>query len=159
MHNGTDSLLAVDLGLKTGLALYRQDGRLSWYRSKNYGSIGRLKRDVHNILGSISSLRYIILEGDKSLSAVWEQEAARRNMYTRNITAEQWRRRLLYEREQKSGPDAKINADHLARKVIKWSNLSGSTSLRHDAAEAIMIGLWAVIERGWLQEVPPEIRR
>lgn len=28
------ALLAVDLGVKTGLALYGQDGRLLWYRSQ-----------------------------------------------------------------------------------------------------------------------------
>ncbi len=158
MHNVTDLLLAVDLGLKTGLALYGQNGRLCWYRSRNYGSTSRLKRDVINILGSIPALSFIILEGDKALSALWEREAVRRNIETRNITAEQWRKNLLYDREQRSGQEAKMNADHLARKVIKWSRLSGPTSLRHDAAEAILIGLWAVMELGWLKKLPGELR-
>ena len=44
------SLLAVDLGLKTGLALYGEDGKLRWYRSKNFGTTARLKRAVYSLL-------------------------------------------------------------------------------------------------------------
>jgi hypothetical protein len=36
------SLLAMDLGLRTGLALYVQDGRLMWYRSQHYGTRARV---------------------------------------------------------------------------------------------------------------------
>jgi hypothetical protein len=152
------SLLAVDLGLKSGLALYGRDGMLRWYRSKNYGSTSRLRRDIPNLLDNIRDLRYIVVEGDRTLAGIWTQEASRRNIEIRNINAETWRRKLLYGREQKTGPVAKLNADHLARKIIKWSDLPGPTSLRHDAAEAIMIGLWAVVDFGWLTSVPEEIR-
>jgi hypothetical protein len=31
-------LLAIDIGVKTGLALYGHDGRLLWYRSQNFGT-------------------------------------------------------------------------------------------------------------------------
>jgi hypothetical protein len=159
MNIQRDSLLAVDLGLKTGLALYGSDGRLGWYRSKNYGTTARLKRDVHNMLVSIPSLKHIVVEGDRGLAAIWEQEAVRHNIFTRQIHAEQWRQKLLYAREQKSGPEAKRNAEYFARKIIKWSGMAGPTSLRHDAAEAIMIGLWAVLELGWLKAVPGELKR
>ncbi|MEN9933480.1 MAG: hypothetical protein RLZZ387_59, partial [Chloroflexota bacterium] len=30
------TLLAVDVGLRAGLALFDQDGRLRWYRSHNF---------------------------------------------------------------------------------------------------------------------------
>ena len=33
------------------------------------------------------------------------------------------------------------------------------TALRHDTAEAILLGLWAVVELGWLERIPPEVRR
>ena len=159
MNKPMNSLLAVDLGLKTGLALYGQDGRLCWYRSKNYGTAARLKRDVNNMLGSITALTYLVVEGDRGLADIWEREAVRRNIPAQQIHAEQWRQKLLYAREQKSGSQAKLNADYLARKIIKWSGMPGPTSLRHDVAEAIMIGLWAVVERGWLNAVPDELRR
>lgn len=153
------SLLAVDLGLKTGLALYEHDGRLSWYRSKNYGSTQRLRKDIKNMISSIPGLSYIVVEGDRRLAEYWEREAVRFGIPVRNINAEHWRKTLLYQREQKSGFQAKLHADMIARKVICWSRLKGSTSLRHDAAEAIMIGLWAVIDQGWLPSVPAELRQ
>ena len=43
-------LLAVDLGLRTGFALYGRDGRLVSYRSQNLGSKARLKRAAGSLL-------------------------------------------------------------------------------------------------------------
>jgi len=48
-------------------------------------------------------------------------------------------------------------ADGIARRVVEWSETSRPTSLRHDAAEAILIGLWGVIDVGWLTAVPPAL--
>jgi hypothetical protein len=31
--------------------------------------------------------------------------------------------------------------------------------LRHDTAEAILIGLWGVLEVGWLERLPDDLRR
>ncbi len=98
-------LLAVDLGVKTGLALYGQDGRLLWYRSQNFGTAERLRR------------------------------------------------------EQRSGVQAKESATDLARRVIIWSGARRPTSLRDDAAEAILIGLWGTLEVGWLGHLPAAVRR
>ena len=153
------SLLSVDLGIRTGLALYRQDGRLCWYRSKNYGSAARLKRDIHNLLDSISDLLLMVLEGGGTLVTPWEREAVRRNVPVKLVQAEQWRKRFLYPREQLTGLKAKQYADGIARKIIMWSGLPRPTSLRHDAAEAVLTGMWAVMDAGWLKELPHEIRR
>ena len=69
------ALLAVDLGVRGGVACYGDDGRLRWYRSQNFGGAPR------------------------------------------------------------------------------------PTSLRHDAADAIMIGLWGVLSAGWLRRLPDLLRR
>ena len=61
---------------------------------------------------------------------------------------------LLLPRKQLNRKVAKDEADILARKMIAWSGLKRPTSLRHDAAEAILIGLWGVLELGWLDENP-----
>jgi hypothetical protein len=153
------SLLSVDLGIKTGLALYGQDGRLCWYRSQNYGSIQRLKRDIHNLLESIPDLLLLVLEGGGTLVTPWEREAVRRNVPVKMVQAEQWRPKFLYLREQLTGLKAKQYADGIAHKIIAWSGLPRPTSLRHDAAEAVLIGMWAVIDAGWLKELPHEIKR
>lgn len=152
-------LLAVDLGLRSGLALYGRNGRLRWYRSQNFGNQARLKRAVPSVLNGAGPLAWLVLEGGGPVADVWEREAARRALPVLRVAAEQWRERLLYAREQRSGPQAKDAADGLARKVIDWSGAPRPTSLRHDAAEAILLGLWALLEAGWLEAVPAEVRR
>ncbi|WP_267145177.1 hypothetical protein [Myxococcus qinghaiensis] len=151
-------LLAVDLGLRSGLALYGRDGRLRTYRSQNFGSQSRLKRAVPAVLADIGPLAFLVLEGGGPVADVWEREAARRALPVLRVSAEDWRERLLYAREQRSGGQAKDAADGLARKVIAWSHAPRPTSLRHDAAEAILLGLWGVLEVGWLAQVPAEVR-
>jgi len=152
-------LLAVDLGLRTGLALYGQDGRLVWYRSQHFGTAATLRRRVRGLLSEWPDLTWLVLEGGGRLAEIWEREAQRYAIDVKRISAEVWRKQLLYPREQRSGLQAKQNADELARRVIEWSGASRPTSLRHDAAEAILVGLWGVLDRGWLQHLPNDLRR
>ncbi|MFH1747040.1 MAG: hypothetical protein ABIG44_08345 [Planctomycetota bacterium] len=153
------TLLAVDLGVKTGLALYARDGRLKWYRSRNYGNAPRLRRGVQGLLGELDDLSAVVLEGGGTLADIWQHEAERRNIATRRISAEVWRSTLLHPREQRTSVRAKQTAADLARRVIEWSQARRPTSLRHDAAEAILIGLWGVLELGWLSQLPQALRR
>jgi hypothetical protein len=153
------ALLAVDLGLRTGLALFGGDGRLQWYRSQNFGTAARLRRGVYHLLSVHSDVNWLVLEGGGNLAEIWEREAKRRGIPALRIGAERWRQRLLYDREQRSGSAAKHYADALARSIVDWSGASRPTSLRHDAAEAILVGLWGVLEVGWLEQVPPSVRR
>jgi hypothetical protein len=151
-------LLAVDLGVRTGLALYGQDGRLRWYRSQNFGTATRLRRGVHTLLGEIPHLLWLVLEGGGPLAEIWQRAAERRRILVRQISAEVWRRQFLYARQQRSGAIAKDAAGAVARDVIVWSQVRRPTSLRDDAAEAILIGLWGVLDVGWLAHVPAGIR-
>jgi hypothetical protein len=153
------SLLAADPGLRTGLALYGQNGKLLWYRSKNFGSRERLRRGVPGVLAEIPELAWLVLEGDRSLAHIWERETKGRTVSVHRVSAEEWRGGLLYPREQSSGPRAKQSADVLARKIIEWAGAPRPTSLRHNAAEAIVIGLWGVLEVGWLKRIPSEVRK
>ena len=152
-------LLAVDLGLRAGLARYGADGRLRWYRSRNFGTHSRLKRAVPAVLHAAAPLAWLVVEGGGAIAEVWEREAARRALPVLRVAAQDWRARLLFAREQRSGVLAKEAADGLARRVIDWSGASRPTSLKHDAAEAVLLGLWGVLEVGWLERVPPEVRR
>ena len=153
------TLLAVDLGLKTGLVLYGRDGRLRWYRSRNFGTTARLRRRVQGLFGELNDLAEVVLEGGGPLAEVWVHEAQRHGVSVRRISAEDWRRELLHPREQRNGPQAKRRAIELARRVIEWSGAPRPTSLRHDAAEAILIGLWGVLNVGWLERMPADLRR
>jgi hypothetical protein len=153
------SLLAVDLGVRTGLALYGRDGRLRWYRSRNFGTIQRLRRGLSVVLGDIPDIAWLVLEGGGELAEIWEREASRRSVPVIKINAELWRKEFLYPREQRSGAEAKQKAGQMARRVILWSGVQKPTSLRHDAAEAILAGLWGVIDVEWLESLPLELRR
>ncbi len=152
------TLLAVDLGLRTGLALYADDGRLRWYRSHNLGKAARLRRAVPGLLEEPTDLVWLVLEGGGPLAEIWQREGRRRGLGVLTISAHDWRQRLLLPRQQRNGAQAKDSADTLARRVIDWSGAPKPTSLRHDAAEAILIGLWGVLEVGWLSELPEELR-
>ena len=153
------SLLAVDLGLKTGLALYGGDGRLQWYRSQHFGSPAQLKRGAYGLLNEVPDLAWLVVEGGGPLAGIWEREARRRQAGLWLVDAGVWRDVLLYDREQRGTDRAKHAADELARRVISWAGAPRPTALRHDAAEAILVGLWGVLQVGWLDAVPEALRR
>ena len=153
-------LLAVDLGLRTGLALYGADGRLVSYRSQNLGSMARLRRAAGSVLADHPDAQRLVLEGGGDIAELWKKAAERAGRRARVIDAGIWRRALLLPREQRSGAGAKAAADGLARAVIEWSGAPRPKGpLRHDAAEAIAVGLWGVINAGWLEAVPEAVRR
>lgn len=153
------TLLAVDAGLRAGFALYGEESRLRWYRSRNYGSIGRLKKAAYGLVGELDGLAHLVVEGGGPAADPWLREAERRGIPALQLHAPTWRELLLLSRDRRSGSDAKDRADVLARRVIEWSQAPRPTSLRHDAAEAILIGLWAVVDVGWLDGVPETVRR
>ena len=153
-------LLAVDLGLRTGLALYGRDGRLVSYRSQNLGTRARLRRAAGAVLDDHADLDRLVLEGGGDIAEIWKRAGERAGLAVRVVDAERWRRLLLLPRERRSGADAKSAADGLARAVIAWSGAARPKGdLRHDAAEAIGAGLWGVIDAGWLSGVPEAVRR
>ena len=104
------TLLAVDLGLRTGLALYGKDGRLLWYRSHNFGTATRLRRGVQPILSDLPELKWLVMEGGGNLALIWQKEAQRRGISVMQVAAETWRRRILLPREQRNGPQAKLHS-------------------------------------------------
>ena len=153
-------LLAVDLGLRTGLALYGRDGRLVAYRSQNLGTRARLRRAAAGVLAEHGGLERLVLEGGGALADLWAGAGARAGLAVRVIDADVWRRALLLPRERRSGAGAKAAADGLARAVIAWSGAPRPKgALRHDAAEAVGAGLWGVLDAGWLGAVPDAVRR
>lgn len=148
-------LLAVDAGVRTGLALFGRDGRLLWCRSKNFGTLPRLKRGAATILRDILGLERLVVEGFGTQAEPWRREAGRLGLACSLVSAETWRRELLLARQQTSGSQAKLHAEHLARRVIGRSGLPQPKSLRHDAAEAVCLGLWAVTRLDRAKTVQP----
>jgi len=151
-----EALLVVDMGLRIGLALYSNQGRLLWYRSHNLGNRDRLRRAARQVLGELPQLRYLLVEGGGPLADIWLRAAERQGVATYRTDAGQWRQILLLPRLQRSGREAKQAAGILARKIIDWSGLSRPTSLRHDAAEAICAGLWWGLQHGLVDSLPED---
>lgn len=118
-----------------------------------------MRRGAHAVFADLPGLEWVVLEGTGPLAELWEREADRRCLDVLQTTAGIWRPRLLFPRERRSGAQAKQTADDLARRVIEWSEAPRPTSLRHDAAEAILVGLWGVLEVGWLTVLPNPLRR
>ncbi len=152
-------LLAVDVGLRTGLAFYNFRGKLEWYRSKQFGNANQLRRAIFGLLEEHEDIEYLVIEGGGKYANPWQRAAQKRDLICIAISAETWRKDLLYPREQRSGSDAKRKAMQLALDVINWSGAPKPTSLRHDTAEAILIGLWGVVDVGLLAELPASLKR
>jgi len=153
------ALLAVDVGVRTGLACWGDDARLRWYRSHNLGSAARLRRAIPGLLDAVPDLAHLVLEGGGPLVETWRGAADKRALEVTVVSAETWRALFLLPREQRDGPTAKQVAGRLARRAITWGGARQPTSLTHDAAEAVLVGLWGLLAAGWLREVPGELLR
>jgi len=149
-------LLAVDMGLRTGLAIFGPDGRLVSYRSKHFGSLSELRRGVGTILKESPPLGWLWLEGGGDIATVWEKRCAHLGIDFRQVHASDWRKTLMLPRQQSSGERAKKEAISMARKVIEWSGAPRPKGpLRHDAAEAILVGVHAAVSVALLDRIPP----
>ena len=153
------ALLAVDLGVRTGFACWGDDARLRWYRSRNFGSAARLRRAIPALLDEVPDLALLVLEGGGPLADAWAHEGARRHLTVQRVSAEDWRAFFLLPREHGSSAQMKAVAGRLARHAIVFGEGPKPTSLRHDAAEAILIGLWGALSAGWIRRLPPDLRR
>lgn len=147
-------IMAVDLGLKTGMALFAEDGRLCWARSHNFGTVTRLKKGVSTLLGQVPGLDLLVLEGGGRLASVWEKEARRRGIGVVLVSADVWRRRFFHPGQRRGKARAKLSAVEAALGIMRRSGVSPALRPRHDAAEAIMAGLWALVELGRIETGP-----
>lgn len=145
-------LLAVDLGLRTAWALYDRQGRLVRFESRHFGTRTRFRSGVPSVIRTLpQEIEAIVAEGDARLARIWF--ACRAGWDTEVVYAEKWRADIFWQRQRRSGPEAKEAALELAARVIKEDGRGWATSLNDDTAEAILLGRWAVIERGWRQDL------
>lgn len=147
-------LLAVDAGIRTGLALFDDRGGLIWYRSHNMGSKTTLRKAIFNILNAIPELEFLVIEGGGPLAESWAKEADRRGISIIRTDAGVWRHDLLYDRQQRSGIQAKQTAIKKAKAFIRNSSAPSANPPTHDAAEAILAGIWGCYKTGWISNLP-----
>lgn len=146
------ALLAVDAGVRCGLAGFGPDGRLRWLRSSNFGALGRLRVAVPGLLRGVE---WLVIEGGGPPADVWLRTARKRGIHRVQLSAEDWRRELLLPREQRSGAQAKAHAIELARALCEHDGAARPTSVRHDAAEAALAGLVGARRTGLRDALPP----
>lgn len=151
-----EHLLAVDVGLYTGLALFNRNAQLLWYRSHHPAGAPQLKRLVAKQLRTPPRPTHIYYEGGGPLAAIWEKEAVALSLMPVQVQAQQWRQRLFHARQHSSSAVAKREALLMAHKTIHTLGGKKPTSLRHDTAEAILIGVYALLELGWLERLPDD---
>ena len=137
-------ILAVDLGVKTGMALFEPSGELVWVRSSNFGNASRLRKAVPGFLNPLPERSMLVMEGGGAMSEIWEKEALKHNISVIRIHAGEWRKDIFYQREQRSGVKAKSNALQLAMDLIRSSGVAAPKSLTDDAAEAFLVGYWFI---------------
>ncbi len=99
-----------------------------------------------------------MIEGGGPLLKIWDSFLEKRNIQVIKAMADHWRRDLLLDREQRHAKSAKANAMVYARRVIEKLSDHKATSLNEDAAEAILIGLWASKKLGWISNVNAILR-
>jgi hypothetical protein len=155
-------VVGVDLGLRTGIAVYVEvDGRLVLrrYGSTHVADRAALRRVAASTLAPLPPRPLVVVEGDVALGRIWERPAVRASGRLLQVPTERWREALLLPREQRRGADAKRHARTRARAVVDWSReVAGADGppavageLRHDTAEAILIGLYGALVTGRLE--------
>ena len=153
------SLLAVDLGMKAGLAWFGEDGRLLRCRTVHFPNRTVLKRAMPAILDELPNLTHVVIEGGGPVAALWKKEIIKRDLPFIQTCAEEWREDILWLRERRNGPQAKEHALQLAAKVLRWSNITLTSPLADDAAEAVLCGLWAARKFHLIEDYPNELRK
>ena len=141
------------------MALFSSEPGLLWYRSQNYGNRNRLKADVHNILMDLTSSDIIVVEGGGELLKIWKAAALKKRMEFMQVYAEDWRQDLMFKRQFKDGLTAKKYASELAMQVVSLYGDKKPLPMIHDAAEAILVGLWGIYSLGWITQLPEFIKK
>lgn len=152
------NVLSVDLGVKTGLAIFTPEGRLLWYGSRNYGSKNSLRNDIPRLLQQYSPLRRLVMEGGGALYEVWDKEAQRRQIPVTAFHANYWREMLFGSDYLMHTNKAKDKAVEMAERVIDRLGVHKFSAPVHHAAEAILAGLCFLYEEGRVV-FPSEIQR
>lgn len=137
-------LLAIDLGLRCGFAVYNADGDLLAYRSTHFPSVSTIRKASYKLLARWPRLTHIVVEGDREIGEIWHKLADKRGIHFQRVSPETWRAGLLTPTERSNTANAKAAARRIARDLIAHSPAPMPKSrMTHDVCEAILIGKWA----------------
>jgi hypothetical protein len=142
-------LLAIDLGLHSGLALFDMaDGTLIDWRTHTFPDRTRFKAGVHALVERQGRmLDAVVAEGDPKIARVWAKELRKLGLVLEVVSAEDWRRDVLLPRERRDRSAARAGAVRHAERIIAESDAGRTAQCTPEAAEAICLGRWA-LQRG-----------
>jgi hypothetical protein len=155
------SLLAVDLGLRTGLCLFNDAGNLLRYDDRQFASVDDLEQGAAAILSEWeaeagSRISHVAIEGsDPDLLSAWSNAVGDRRVL--HVQPEHWRHDLLTPKECDSWKSSKDASRVAARGIIERF---GSAELDRvdyttDCAEALLLGAHVAQRLGWIcRELP-----
>jgi hypothetical protein len=157
------SLLAVDLGLRTGLCLFNDAGMLLRYDDRQFASVDDLEQGAAAILSdweaeSASRISHVAIEGsDPDLLSAWSNAVGDRRVL--HVQPEHWRHDLLTPKECDSWKSSKEASRVAARSIIERF---GSAELDRvdyttDCAEALLLGAHVAQRLGWIRRELPTI--
>jgi len=163
--NGADSskprrLLAVDLGLRTGAALFDQDGKIIRVDSCRFNDHDALKQGLDDLIIK-SGVTDVVIEGeDRKLFNIWKKaiEQLPGNVNLARVIADDWRQDFLLKREQMNAYKAKEAASLIAKQFLVGTEYE-SAKLSVDAHEAILIGHYSLRVLGWTDSTMPAVQR
>ena len=149
------ALLSVDLGLRSGFAVYDNEGTLRTAFGRHFVSQSNIEASINEVLVNVTrnySITHYVLEGDNILQKTW-REAIATFTGTEHSTVEiltvspaEWRAQMLMKKEAESGSSAKAAARLIARQIMWRAGLVDEYSTQAmdtDVAEAILIGYYA----------------
>jgi predicted phosphodiesterase len=180
-HPNTKQLLvAVDLGLRTGLALYSEEGRLLEYQNAIYTSEDELRVGCLALLAAWEAkyqqvttdeddeaisyhISHVALEGaDVALKALWRDMIHDHldDAHILLVKPEEWRADLLLSKEKASGEAAKEASRLIARQLVAdYGGRLHEGKFPTDVAEAVLLGYHVSRRLGWLVRKEPSVRR
>jgi hypothetical protein len=148
-------LLAVDLGLRTATAVLDGSGQILQVNDWHFTDLHQLEGALEGMLRS-HSITHVVVEGaDVKLNRIWRKAVEKHDLPFARIVAEDWREVLLLPKERKNKQVAKDAAVLIAKQfwTKKMDHNKLSAKLSKDAAEAILVGLYALQVLGWAQPV------
>jgi hypothetical protein len=148
-------LLAVDLGLRTATAVLDGSGEILQVDDWRFTDLPHLEGALEGILLNYN-ITHVVVEGaDMKLNRIWRKAVAKYELPYARVVAEDWREALLLPKERKNKQVAKDAAVLIAKQFWdkKLDHNGSSAKLTKDAAEAVMVGLYALSVLGWGQPV------
>ena len=158
-------LLAVDLGLRTGVSIFDSSGKLLSFEDFLFASTEDLLQGAVSLIARWeerlnTKITHIAIEGsDIMLWKAW-MEAATSERHLLSVKPSDWRNDLLLPKEQSNGLTAKAASRLIARQIVADHGVMPvpETEFQTDAAESILLGLHVARRLNWIVG-EPAIRR